>query len=287
MLLSLRSAAALVPEYVNPYALDPEIVEFNEALLAPYGMRFSEQLARQGRNVGFGALAEQLLSAAPGQPAEPDMIIVAYALPDPRSLGKTVSSHLNHLLGGRSRSFAVSEQGLAAPFTALRIARAYAQSGRCASLALFVLEQTTLPYPEPFVQDGGLIDSAVMLMFGPDSGWQVSSLHSAGPGASLAGLVGPLIRPESRDELLLVCGPWTDPGQLSGLGVASHRAAPGTYCTSVWLELARHHHSWGEQHQAILLCDTDPRIGISQVAVLTNREAAKRPGGAHAISGNA
>ena len=47
-----------------------------------------------------------------------------------------------------------------------------------------------------------------------------------------------------------------------------HRTVPGSYCTSVWLDLARNWPAWQRDHTAVVLCDTDPRTGDTQLAVL-------------------
>jgi hypothetical protein len=113
-------------------------------------------------NVGFIQLAEAVLREMAPPIASPDLLILAYALPDLHPL-KSTTTYLNYLLGGESRSFAVAEQGLRAPFTALRIADAYVRAVRYANLALFICDQTTLPYYDPVVHDTPLADGALAL----------------------------------------------------------------------------------------------------------------------------
>ena len=143
--LALRTACAVVRRDGHAYQRDDELNIYHRDLLALFGLEVDEELLRRSRNIGFCELAEQALRAAPQVIRDPDLLVIAYGLPDLEPL-RTASSYLNHLMGGGSRSFAVSDQGMRSPFTALRIADGYARSGRCASLALFVCEQTTLPY---------------------------------------------------------------------------------------------------------------------------------------------
>ncbi|GAB3845564.1 hypothetical protein GCM10029963_24040 [Micromonospora andamanensis] len=152
MSLTLRGAAALVRPDDLPYEPDEALLAYHRDLLAPYGIEVDEDLMKQSRNIGFRELAEELMDRCPSPFGPPDLLILAYGLPDRYPL-KTVTTRLNALFGGRSHSFAVSEQGLQAPFTALRVADAYTRSGKKASLALFVCEQTTLPYRDPLVHD--------------------------------------------------------------------------------------------------------------------------------------
>lgn len=262
--LSLQAVVSFTPQYGYPSYFDREITDFNQALLAPYGMKFEPQLTS---NFTFAALAEQILYSVPDSLPEPDLVIVAYALPDPHSPEKTLAPHLSNMLGGQSIGFAISEQGLAAPFTALRVADAYARSGRCGSAALFILEQASFPYRLPFARDADLVDSGVLVFLGRAGSWDVTGVRSAGAGTGPAELIR-VPAGHSAQDVLLVAGPWTDLG-AQALGPKIHQAPPGSYCTSVWLELARHHRDWAQDFKAIVLFDTDPGTGISQAVTLS------------------
>jgi hypothetical protein len=258
---------AFVPQYGYPCHLDSEVIEFNQSLLEPFGMEIEPEWAGKGRNFTFLALAEQILYSISDPLPEPDLIIVAYALPDPHSLKKTLSSHLNNMLGGGSVSFAISEQGLAAPFTALRVADSFARSGRCRSAALFILEQATFPYKVPFAQDAGLVDSGVLVFLGKAGSWDMTAVRCTGPQTEPPELIR-IPAGQPAHDVLVVAGPWIDLGP-DAAGPKVHRAPPGSYCTSVWLELARHHQDWARDYSTIVLCDTDPGTGISQAATLS------------------
>jgi hypothetical protein len=270
MPLSLQIASALVETRRNPYRRDDELLVYQRDLIAPFGVDLQERLFEESPNITFAELAEGVLRAAPAPLPAPDMIIVAYGLPDWYPF-KTIASHLDHLLGGGSCCFAVSEQGLRAPFTALRIATAYARAGRCRTLALFVLEQSTFPYREPLAHDIPLVDSGVMLVFGEGGSYELHELWAGRPGQPLGELLRSAVRAVPEEDALLVAGPWAQTAELAAVARPCHRVAPGSYCTSVWLDLAHHHERWVERHPALVLCDTDPRSGRSQVAVLRTR----------------
>jgi hypothetical protein len=277
MRLSLRTAATLVSPAPVPYEPDEELNTYHHDLLAPFGIEVDEQILKQSSNVGCLAMSERLLRAAPIP--QPDLLVFAYSLPDMCPL-KTVAAHLNHLLGGQSRSFAVSEQGLGAPFTALKIADAYARSSRCTSLALFVCDQTTLPYRDAFIHDTPLTDSAALLYFDADGRFEFCLARTAAPGQDLGDLATSMLAGEDEARVLVVAGPWVAPEELTGLGPPVRQCADGTYCTSVWLELARDHQEWATFFDAVLLCDADPRTGSRQAALLRRRGADHGGGGA-------
>lgn len=267
MPLSLRAASALVRRDGNPYEHDERLAAYHRELLAQFDLEPDPELLRRSPNIGFPELAEGVLRGLPVGISSPDLLVLAYGLPDMYPL-KSTTSHLNHLLGGGSRSFAISEQGLRAPFTALRVADAYARSGRCTDLALFICDQTTLPYHDPIVHDTPLVDSAVLLYFDQGGGLQFQASWPTGPADGLAELLARATSGLDLTRTLIVAGPWVAPGELDPYAGLVHRVTAGGYCTSVWLELARHHEDWLARFDAVVLCDTDPRTGRGQAALL-------------------
>ena len=263
MPLSLRFAAPVVRRDANPYEPDDDLTTYWRELLAPFGIEADEALLAASPNIGFAELAEETLRRVPA--IDPDLLLLAYALPDLHPL-KSVTAHLNHLLGGRSRCFAISEQGLRAPYTALRVADAFARSGRCQSLALFVCEQTTLAYRDDLVHGTPLVDSAALLYFDRTGGFAFR-YTAAGSGAEVGALAAAALERSGSGPALVVAGPWVDPRQLDVLDAKVQPCPPGTYCTSVWLEMAGNHDVWADSYRSVVLCDTDPRSGQAQVAL--------------------
>lgn len=265
MSLALSTAGAVVRQDSNPYESDQDSLTFMHDLLSPFGVDIDEALLEKARNIGFLELTEELLAATPIP--GPELLILAYGIPDNGPL-RTVSAYLNYLLGGQSRSFAISDQGLCAPFTALRIADAYARTGRCATLALFVCEQTSRPYPDAFIDENVLADSAALLYFDGQGLLEFSRMGPAVPDEGLDALLEDMTAGLDPARTLLVAGPRIDPGRLARTGLPVYRGDTGTYCTTVWLDLARHHQEWAARYQAVVLCDTDPRTGLAQAAVM-------------------
>ncbi|MEE6261668.1 hypothetical protein [Plantactinospora sonchi] len=277
MPLSLTSAAALVRTDRLPPVPDDDRDAIQRDILRPFGVRPDPDRLARAANVGFAELAENLLRELPTN--SPDLLIFAYGIPDPSSL-KHVTPYVNHLLGDRSHSFAISEQGLRAPYTALKVADAYARSGRCGSLALFVCEQNSLPYHDPFVEDHGLTNSAALLLFGQGHGDGYQFAGAPPPSAThrLGRLLGSMAARSDPASTLVVAGPWVDPDVLAATWLPTHRVGAGTYCTGVWLELARAHLTWATEYRTIVLCDTDPRTGQSQTALLRRPSSTERAG---------
>ncbi|MDG4787864.1 hypothetical protein O7626_18285 [Micromonospora sp. WMMD1102] len=280
MPLSLSSAALVLEPGSVPYRPDPDCAIFERDLLVRFGIQRDEERLRQGANVGFTELAEAVIEKLPFRLASPDLLVFAFGLPDMIAL-KHVAQRVGYLLGGGSHCFAVSEQGLRAPFTALRVADAFARSGRCRTLALVVCEQNTFAYPDPFVEENKVPNSAALLYFDDTGRYEFAGTRMAHRDTPLRTLLrsvatDPVTGPDP-DSTLLVAGSWASSDDLADTGWPVHRAAAGPYCTGVWLELARHHQEWAEAYRSVVLCDTDPRTGQSQVAVLRRRPAAPTP----------
>jgi hypothetical protein len=255
--LTLRAAGAVLdpPRSDNPPTESD--VDFQRDLVAPFGVKVDEDRFRHGAQVSHRELTDRLLDADDIARSRPQLVIVTHALPDVVPF-TAVAPYLARKLDCDPLCFSVAQQGLAAPFTALRIAAAYHRSGRCAEAVITTLEQTTLPVALPLVDDTPLVDSAVAVVLGPGTGPRLTGTASGRSAADL-------IRDRARRDDLVVLGPWVDD---AGLGACTtYRVAPGSYCTSVWLALAAHWRAWQDAHPAILLCDTDPRTGRSHVAV--------------------
>ncbi|WP_143664642.1 hypothetical protein [Streptomyces sp. NRRL B-24572] len=196
-----------------------------------------------------------------------DLIICAHALPD-RVPSVQPASYLNALFGNRANSFAVSGQGLASPFTALRIAAAYTRSRPGLTVAVAVLEQTTLPIRLPLVHERELTDSGVLLVL-KDSG--DLSLRTLLPAESTMRVQQQLdvITELPGKRRLLVTGATAVPHQTHGYDL--HRARRDAYCTAVWAELAAHRRDWLDRYDHIVLLDTTPETGESSLAHFTPR----------------
>ncbi|MFH9250859.1 hypothetical protein ACH4LK_36150 [Streptomyces lydicus] len=243
----------------------PGLAEYHADLVRPYGVSLDEELWATGPQVGFPTLVDRLLDAdEESSTLDPDLIVVAYAFPDLHPF-VTTASYLNHRFGDQAKSFAVSEQGLLAPFTALQIVSAYQRSGRSRRAVVAVLEQTTLPTHDPLVHDTGLIDTGVLLGLDADDGCHPRVLRAGAEGRNLGGLHSLLDDP-AHGATLLVTSERTAPPTATRADI--HRARSDTYCTGVWLELSDRLPQWRIQYDTIVLHDADPRSGARATAVI-------------------
>ena len=259
---SLRAAHAVVSPPGREYVADPEILQFYRDLLLPFGREVDEQVLRTAPQVDHCQLVDELV-AQTDLGAAPALVILAQALPDVVPF-VAIGPYLDRQLGGKATTFGIHHQGLAAPFTALRAVSASQRSGRRELAVVAVLEQTTLPTRVPLVHDNNLVDSGVLLVFGPGGGLQVDEVAPV-PADRIGDLVA-----KDPDGTLLVTGPWA-----SEVAEAPHhhRVGAGSYCTSVWLELSRNWTSWQRDYATILLCDTDPRTGDTQLAAFRSEDS--------------
>jgi hypothetical protein len=96
----------------------------------------------------YGEMAEPLIGSAvlPDEPV--DLLVLAFSIHDLWP-GRPAAAYLSHLTPGAPMAFAVCDQGSAAAFSGLRIAREYAASAGIARALLIVVEQAALPYRSP------------------------------------------------------------------------------------------------------------------------------------------
>ncbi|KUO13107.1 hypothetical protein [Streptomyces sp. DSM 15324] len=266
MPLRLHAGAVVTPPGA-PYEPNQTVLRYHRDLVELFGGKLDEDLLRAGGQASHTLMADLLVGRLAAEDVRPDLVVLAAALPDLNPV-RSVSAYLGLLTGGRAdQCFSVTEQGLGAAFTALRIGAAHERTGASSAFLLAVLEQTTLPAHDPVVHDGvPLRDSGVLLLFDSGTGFgEVSSVARLRDAALLGPRLTALTAGAPRP--LVVAGPWTDPAALPS-GVDCHRVPPGSYCTSVWTALAEHWTRWREEYDTLVLCDTDPRSDTAHVAVL-------------------
>jgi 4-hydroxymandelate oxidase len=93
----------------------------------------------------YGEMAEALIGALVPADQPVGLLVLAYSVHDLQP-GRATATYLSHVCPGAPMSFAISDQGSAAAFSALRIVRDYPAAGGGGRSLVIVLEQAALPY---------------------------------------------------------------------------------------------------------------------------------------------
>jgi 4-hydroxymandelate oxidase len=96
----------------------------------------------------YSEMAEALIGSAVRADEPVDLLILAFSVHDMRP-GQQTAAYLSHVTPGAPMAFAVCDQGSAAAFSGLRIAREYASWAGVRRALLIVVEQGALPYRCP------------------------------------------------------------------------------------------------------------------------------------------
>jgi hypothetical protein len=127
---------ARVSEYLadmaRPYGCEVPAAQFGEPPSPALGQ-------------SYGEMAEALIGPAVAADGPVDLLVLAFGVHDLRP-GRQTAAYLSHLTPGAPMAFAICDQGSAAAFSALRIAREYASSAGTRRALLIVAEQAALPY---------------------------------------------------------------------------------------------------------------------------------------------
>ncbi|GAA2868984.1 hypothetical protein GCM10010443_34020 [Actinoplanes cyaneus] len=170
---------------------------------------------------------------------------------------------LADLVPGLSLAFALFDQGLAGPYTALDVLARTVPADTTRHAALFVLDQSTLLHSEPV--PGRLRvdrDGAVAVVLGGDG--ELGTIRPLGTVAVPAGEQAARLAAIERELAVDVV--------VAGRGLAAHRvegspaAVPGLPATGTWLTLAAHATAW--RGRRVLLADYDAdqqRLGACTV----------------------
>jgi hypothetical protein len=96
----------------------------------------------------YGEMAHSLITSAVSADEPVDLLILAFSIHDLRP-GRQTAAYLSHVTPGAPMAFAICDQGSAAAFSGLRIARDYTSSTGIRRALLIVVEQAALPYRCP------------------------------------------------------------------------------------------------------------------------------------------
>jgi hypothetical protein len=232
------------------------------------------------------AVVRELGSALDGV----DLVVTVHASPDCRQQSFP-GCRLTDLLPGDPFMFGVSEQGVAGPFLALRMAYDRLTRGLSHRALVLVMEQSTLPPDAAAIRPAH--DVAVAIVLGPDGPVPIGRpaltvTGRAGLDTPVTAVGGPVdaAAPGDDAEALVVGHNLAD--LVPGPGVTVTRGAPGHACAGVWLALARLlADGSGTPGGRVLVVDQDPvlpylcsvdvTLPVTAVPELTARSVLREP----------
>jgi hypothetical protein len=126
--------------------------EYLADMARPYGLHVPATLfsAPPSAALGhsYGEMAQALIGPLVPADEPVGLLVLAFSVHDLRP-GRQTAAYLSHVTPGAPTAFAICDQGCAAAFSGLRIARAYVASTAIRRALLVVVEQAALPYASP------------------------------------------------------------------------------------------------------------------------------------------
>lgn len=188
----------------------------------------------------YGEMAEQLVREVVSADEQVDLLILAFSIHDLRP-GRPTAAYLSAVTPGTPMAFAVCDQGPAAAFSGLRIAREYALSAGIGRALVIVVEQAALPYDSPVAVPAQHRGIAMLLGDCATPRATLTGLrqHAGVVSASVADLAAAELKDlaDGRPDVRLVLGDalgqvWTAPQ------ARQPRLMPaGQPCTEIWCGL--------------------------------------------------
>ena len=139
-------------EFLADPANRARVGEYLADMARPYGCEVPAALFGEPPSPAlghsYGEMAEALIGSAVSADEPVDLLVLAFSIHDLRP-GRQTAAYLSHVTPGAPMAFAICDQGSAAAFSGLRIAREYASSAGIRRALLIVVEQAALPYGCP------------------------------------------------------------------------------------------------------------------------------------------
>ncbi len=251
-------------------------------MLAQHGLMLRADVDVGSAGQSYGEMAGSLIPAALASAKPVDLLVFAFAGADVAP-GRSTAAYLANLCPGEPMAFAICDQGIAAPYTALRLLDAAGGAADCRRALLVVAEQATAFYDPPAPAELPARHAAVVLGFdaaGPNGQDGQGGLGGLGPGrllrcaglAAARDLVGAAATELAvgRTEVTLLTGNGLGPsGSLALPACVQQLAAPaGQPCTGVWAALAAGLDDWAVAGQRVLVADYDAPLGYVCIATI-------------------
>ncbi|PZT77852.1 MULTISPECIES: hypothetical protein [unclassified Streptomyces] len=211
-----------------------------------------------------------------------DLLATAHAVED-SDMERSPTGYVCELLPGDPLPVGVSDQGSAAPFTALRLSSAYVRPGGLGRAVLIALDQSSRPYPAPVPPEREVTaDCAVGLWLEADEEADTRLAQWTDvPPESVAELLAGALAPDPAPDVLLAGAgvePARDlPGRPEGPGrlVTTGRGLP---CTGVWENLAGLEPAPGGEPLRVTLVEYEPALGLLCLCSVTLYPRAEEAG---------
>lgn len=128
------------------FLADPDnrarVGEYLTDMARPYAL---ELQGGQALGQSYGEMARALIGSAVSPDEPVGLLVLAFSVHDVRP-GRQTAAYLSHVTPGAPMAFAICDQGSAAAFSGLRIAREYVSSAGIDRALVIVVEQAALPY---------------------------------------------------------------------------------------------------------------------------------------------
>ncbi|HLU97385.1 MAG TPA: hypothetical protein VKZ89_11145 [Thermobifida alba] len=237
-----------------PYLYD--MAKFNKVTVRP---DFDPDTARCNSHADMARGLVELLPPL----EQVDAILVAYGIPEMAATAPAFV--MNTLLPSATMAFTVSDQGIVAPHSALRLAGEFAKSSGFRRILLVVLEVATLPCDtEPPPETVPSRDSAVAVLLEEAEGGtgtavrQRTGVNSRTLPEALRDELEVLL--DGRDPAAVVCGATVAPESVPDRFPvrAAAREFPGT---GTWAALGALERATREDDRPVVLVDYEPLLG--------------------------
>ncbi|MFI5783880.1 hypothetical protein [Nocardia sp. NPDC051570] len=246
----------------EPYT--PEFVSYFADLTGQFGQPFHEEYFTHAAPNSFTGMATEILSAAAHSEETFDLALIVHSTPD--AMPTRPACYLSRALAGNALAFALSEQGVTAPFTAIRLAGEYAREAAFHRTLVMILDQSFLwNGAEARLPVGTLMpgrDSAVVLVMAPDGALGPMSVRTFADVAEdeVRHLVAEQMREFGASPLPMTA--------IAGVGVDHELAvdcpirwaAEDLPCTGGWSAFADGLPQWTRTGQRVVLVDYDPAL---------------------------
>jgi hypothetical protein len=254
-------------EFLSDPANRARVGEYLADMARPYGREVPAALFSEPGSPAlghsYGEMAEKLIGEAVSADEPVDLLVLAFSSHDLRP-GRQTAAYLNDVTPGAPMAFAVCDQGSAAAFTGLRLAREYACSAGVRRALLIVVEQAALPYdcPVPLPSE----HRGVAMLFGDGAMPQATLIdlrqHPGVPPADVADLASAEFKDlaASHREIGLVLSDalaavWTAPA-----AARVRSMSPGQPSTGVWWGLIDELAGSAGHPDLVVAADYDPQL---------------------------